>query len=138
VRLVSVTFLSDAKNMLHQWLETTTGSLRCRRWLLSLRGALGCCSVTALFFATQQLPIADATVFSFLAPVIVAALSPLLLQESSRGVWVSIAGCSIGVLLVAQPGMMFGETRLTVFGVCLGILHSTASGTAKVLQNPLL
>ena len=75
--------------------------------------------------------------FSFLAPVIVAVLSPVFLQESSKGAWVAIAGCSIGVLLVAQPGVLFGSTRLSAFGVCLGILHSTASGTAKVLPSPL-
>lgn len=108
----------------------------CRRDLLSLRGFLGCCSVTALFFATKKLPVADATVFSFLAPVIVAVLSPIFLQESSKGAWVAIAGCSFGVLLVAQPGFLFGSTRLSVFGVCLGIIHSTASGTAKVLCSP--
>lgn len=109
----------------------------CRRDLLSLRGFLGCCSVTALFFATKKLPVADATVFSFLAPVMVAVLSPIFLQESSKGAWVAIAGCSFGVLLVAQPGFLFGSTRLSVFGVCMGILHSTASGTAKVLCFPL-
>lgn len=104
----------------------------CRRHLLSLRGILGCTSVTALFFATKYLPVADAIVFSFLAPVIVALLSPLLLGESSRGTWVVISGCSVGVLLVAQPGMLFGRARLALGGICLGILHAMASGTAKV------
>lgn len=103
-----------------------------RRPLLLLRGILGCTSVTTLFFATKKLPIADATVFSFLAPVIVAVLSPFMLKESSKGVWISIAGCSVGVLLVAQPGFLFGTARLSVLGVCLGLIQATASGTAKV------
>jgi drug/metabolite transporter (DMT)-like permease len=112
--------------------QASFDQMSCRRGLLSLRGILGCCSVTSLFFATKNLPLADAMVFSFLAPAIVAVLSPSLLRESSRGAWVAIVGCSVGVLLVAQPAMLFGKRRLALLGIMLGLLHAITSGTAKV------
>ena len=46
---------------------------RSRRWLLVLRGVLGFCSVSSLFLAVSLLPLADASVLSFLSPLFVAA-----------------------------------------------------------------
>lgn len=45
-----------------------------RRWLLVLRGVLGFCSVSTLYMAVGLLPLADASVLSFLSPLFVAAL----------------------------------------------------------------
>lgn len=39
-----------------------------------LRGALGFCSTSSLYFAVYLLPMADAAVLSFLSPIFVAAL----------------------------------------------------------------
>ena len=56
-------------------LSPTTPCARCsRRWLLVLRGVLGFCSVSSLFLAVSLLPLADASVLSFLSPLFVAAL----------------------------------------------------------------
>jgi drug/metabolite transporter (DMT)-like permease len=47
---------------------------RRRRWLLVLRGVLGFCSGSALYMSVSLLPLADASVLSFLSPIFVAAL----------------------------------------------------------------
>lgn len=48
---------------------------RCRRrWLLVLRGVLGFLSVSSLYLAVSLLPLADASVLSFLSPIFVAML----------------------------------------------------------------
>ena len=80
-----------------------------RLGLLALRGLLGFGAVTSLYFSVTLLPLADAAVLAFLAPVLVAALSPLLLREPpSRGVAAALPLSLVGVLLVAQPTFLFG------------------------------
>jgi drug/metabolite transporter (DMT)-like permease len=98
--------------------------------MLCLRGLLGFSSITALFFALQQLPIADATVFTFLAPVYVSTVSEWLLGEDP-GSRLPLVACVLGMLLVAQPGVLFGQARLPAHGVLLGLLHSIFSAAAK-------
>lgn len=51
-----------------------TPPCRSRRWLLVLRGVLGFASVSSLYLAVALLPLADASVLSFLSPIFVAAL----------------------------------------------------------------
>lgn len=49
--------------------------------LLLFRGLLGWASGATLYASVQYLPISDATVLSFLSPVWVALMSPLLIKE---------------------------------------------------------
>ena len=68
----------------------------------------------------------DTAVLMFLAPLFVAALSPLLLRElPSRGVWAAIPLCTLGVVLVVQPSIFFGgsSAALSALGVGLGVLQ---------------
>lgn len=103
----------------------------CRRGLLCCRGLFGFASVSCLFFAIQQLPLADATVFTFLAPVYVSTVSEWLLKEDA-GSRVPLVACVVGMLLVVQPSALFGTARLSGYGVLLGLLHSVFSAVAKV------
>jgi drug/metabolite transporter (DMT)-like permease len=103
----------------------------CRRGLLCLRGLCGFGNVTTLFYAVKLLPLADATVFTFLPPVYVATLSQWLLHEDPGSHW-PLAACVVGMLLVVQPSALFGRARLPLGGAMIGLLHSIFSAAAKV------
>lgn len=106
-----------------------------RRGLLVLRGTLGFGSITCFFFACQNLPLADATTLTFLAPLLAAILSPSLLKEDPGArVLVVIPCCILGVLLIAQPFFLFGggPSRLSGIGLVIGLLQPLFSATAKV------
>lgn len=64
-----------------------------RRWLLVLRGVLGFLSVSSLYLAVSLLPLADASVLSFLSPLFVAMLRWV-------GWWVFGCGCGCWVVKV--------------------------------------
>jgi drug/metabolite transporter (DMT)-like permease len=63
-------------------------------------------SATLLFFAAiSQIPIADALALLFVYPLLVTALSPVLLGEHVRGSqWLAIAIGLVGVLFILRPG----------------------------------
>ena len=101
-----------------------------------LRGTLGYGSITCYFIACQMLPLADATTFTFLAPLIAALLSPLVLHESP-GVATAfvIPICLSGVLLITQPSFLFGSSAartLSGTGIFFGLLQPFFSASAKV------
>ena len=64
-------------------------------------------SATLLFFgALARMPIADALALLFTYPLLVTALSPLLLGEHVRGVqWLAIAIGLVGVPFILRPGV---------------------------------
>lgn len=70
-----------------------------------LRGVLQM-SATLLFFAAlRHMPIADALALLFAYPLLVTALSPVLLDERVRGIqWLAIGVGLIGVLFILRPG----------------------------------
>lgn len=63
-------------------------------------------SATLLFFAAlTYMPIADALALLFVYPLLVTALSPILLKEHVRGAqWLAIAIGFLGVLFILRPG----------------------------------
>jgi drug/metabolite transporter (DMT)-like permease len=106
-----------------------------RRGLLVLRGTLGYGSITCFFLACQLLPLADATTFTFLAPLVVVGLSPLILDELPGVATVFlIPVCITGVLLITQPKFLFGGAggHLNGVGVMFGMLQPIFSASAKV------
>ena len=109
----------------------------CRVPMLVLRGLLGAASVSTLFFAIHFLPLADATAFTFLAPVFVAMAAPWVLGERSQRVWPGLISCFTGVLLLTQPGFLFGKSRLKPVGIAFGLMQPVASGSAKVCMTLL-
>jgi drug/metabolite transporter (DMT)-like permease len=109
-----------------------------RRGLLVLGGTIGYASISSYFFASQRLPLADATTLTFLAPLVAACLSPWVLGERPGvAVAVTIPACLSGVLLVTQPPFLFGGggARLSGIGVTFGLLQPVFSASAKV-QTP--
>lgn len=107
-----------------------------RRSLLLLRGTTGFASLASYVLACQHLPLADATTFTFLAPLVAAALSPLVLRERPGAAVAAVTpACLLGVLLITQPSFAFrgrgGGAALSRVGVTFGLLHPFASAAAK-------
>jgi len=80
--------------------------VRTRRLGLQVTRGLLLVGSTGLFYlALRYLPLAEAAAISFMAPVMVTALSgPLLGERVSRRQWTAVALGFIGVLVIIRPG----------------------------------
>ncbi len=85
------------------------------------RAALLVTSIGALFIGLTYIPIADATVISFMAPLFITALSALFLKERV-GVhrWTAVLVGLAGVVLIVRPGT--GLWHWAAAGPLLGAL----------------
>ncbi|MEM1128358.1 MAG: DMT family transporter [Bacteroidota bacterium] len=80
-----------------------------RRGLLVVRGAVGFVALLCFFYAIPRLPLADVTVIQFTNPVFTALLGAVFLGEYLKRREVALAVLSLlGVVLVAQPSILFG------------------------------
>lgn len=83
-----------------------------------LRGAVILFATVCFFSALSYLPQAQATTLVFLAPLIVLALAPWLLNEPKRmSRWIAAGTGFIGVLIVIRPG-----AGLAPMGIIFGLL----------------
>ncbi|KAF8258681.1 hypothetical protein EI94DRAFT_1834861 [Lactarius quietus] len=83
------------------------------RTLLVFRGLSGFIGVAGLYFSLQYLSLSDATVLTFLAPILtgfsgaVFLKEPIFLRELLAGL------CSFaGVILIARPQFLFGSLKM--------------------------
>ena len=85
--------------------EGGIGSLRTHRWGWQLyRSLLSAFTIFSFFWALVHIPLATALILINLAPVFVALLSPLLLQESvNLRQWIGIGLAFCGVLFIFDP-----------------------------------
>ncbi|XP_077595435.1 solute carrier family 35 member G1 isoform X1 [Stigmatopora nigra] len=83
---------------------------RDKRLYLTLRGFLGSNAMILLFYAVQQMPLADATVIIFSNPVFTSLLAWAFLKEKCT-IWdcVFTVFTLTGVILIARPPFIFGE-----------------------------
>ena len=71
-----------------------------------LRAALLGASTFAFFYSLKTLPIADALAIFFVQPLVVTALSPLVLGETvGRRRWIAVAIGFVGTLIIIRPGL---------------------------------
>ena len=109
------------------------------RRLLLVRGTLGFVGLSFLYYSLVHLPLAEATIIQYTNPIFTAVLAALLLREH-MGVWE--AGCVLaslfGVVLVARPAFLFGETAdLNMVAVALGLTGAFCSAGAYVTIRKL-
>lgn len=83
---------------------------RDKRVFLVLRGFLGSNAMILLFYAVQQMPLADATVIMFSNPVFTSLLAWIFLKEKCT-LWDCFftVFTLAGVILIARPPFLFGE-----------------------------
>lgn len=84
------------------------------RKLLFMRGSLGFFGVFGLYFSLQYLSLSDAVAITFIIPMVTAFLAWVILHERYSLVE---AGCGlislVGVMLIAKPKFIFGESELS-------------------------
>jgi drug/metabolite transporter (DMT)-like permease len=103
------------------------------RKLLLLRGTFGFLGLSSVFYAVTHLPLAEATVLQYMYPPLTVLLASLALREPFDGrVLISMLISLVGLLLVAQPPVLFGHSAapLDPYGVlaaCLGAIFSACA-----------
>lgn len=89
-----------------------------------LRGALMLVATLSFFTTLQYLPQAEATAINFLAPLIMLALAPWVLNEPARiSRWVAAIVGFLGVLLIIRPGAGLDQVG-TVWGLFTACLFA--------------
>ncbi|PRW33720.1 Solute carrier family 35 member G1 [Chlorella sorokiniana] len=111
-----------------------------RRWLLVLRGVLGFLAVSFLYWSVSLLPLAMASTLSFISPIFVAALSPLILREKTpSSLFLGIATALVGMLLVVQPPFLFGgqSGNISLLGVTVGVCQALFNSLSRITVRAL-
>jgi hypothetical protein len=139
---MSITVLLASSYMM--WKKTKDFPLGAKgvRLLLLVRGFGGFFGVSAMYYSLLYLPLADATVITFLSPVIACAACAILLKEEfSRMEQLAAFISLLGVVLIARPTAIFsyfqqaaaatGTTQLPATSVN----NSTEDGTALLYRE---
>lgn len=108
-------------------------------WLW-IRGGLGFAGLSCVYGAVTHLPLAEATVLQYLHPPITALLAGVFLGEAiTRRIWLSTALSLLGVVLVARPALLFGDSgqSLDPFWVAIAVAGAAFSAAAYVVVRRL-
>ena len=96
-----------------------------RPYYHALRAALLMSATFAFFLSLRTLPIADALAIFFVQPLVVTALSPLILHEKvGPRRWAAVGVGFIGTLIIIRPGLG---------GITQGSLLALAAGCSLAL-----
>ena len=101
--------------------------------LLLVRGMFGFMGLSSVFYAVTHLPLAEATVLQYMYPPLTVLIASLVLREPfDRRVLVSMLVSVVGLLLVAQPAVLFGHAAAPldprgVLAACLGAIFSACA-----------
>jgi drug/metabolite transporter (DMT)-like permease len=97
--------------------------------LQALRVGFATAEVFCFYWAVQYLPLADVMTYWLAAPILVAALSPVLLREKvSLLQWLAIGAGFLGVLIALTPSgeFQFGPTMVALTGMtCFALMMIT-------------
>lgn len=108
--------------------------------VLLLRGLSGFGALSCLYYAVVHLPLADAAVLQFTNPVWALLLSAWLLRERFTRLEGALTLLGLGgVILVARPSFLFGESAvaLSLFAVGIALLGAIFNATSAVMIRKL-
>ena len=113
------------------WRGEATGLLRVRWPLHLLRGVLNVAMLGLFTYALKELGLAEAYTLFFIAPLLITALSTVVLREKVRAAhWVAIALGLVGVVVALRPSQdaFFTIGALAVLGAACGYAVSAITG----------
>ncbi|XP_071317928.1 solute carrier family 35 member G1 [Trachinotus anak] len=107
---------------------------RDKRIYLVLRGFIGSNAMILLFYAVQQMPLADATVIMFSNPVFTSLLAWIFLKERCT-IWdcVFTVFTITGVILIARPPFLFGDHTRGIEGNYTSHIKGTIAAFAGAI-----
>ncbi|XP_028287955.1 solute carrier family 35 member G1 [Parambassis ranga] len=107
---------------------------RDKRIYLVLRGFIGSNAMILLFYAVQQMPLADATVIMFSNPVFTSLLAWIFLKEKCT-LWDCLftVFTIAGVILIARPPFLFGERLRGIEGNYASHIKGTIAAFAGAI-----
>jgi drug/metabolite transporter (DMT)-like permease len=103
-----------------------------RTGLVVVRSLALCCASLFVGLALQRMPVAETTAITFLAPMFVVLLSPLLGEKISAIGWVAAIMGFTGVLFIARP-----DSGLDLAGIIFALLAVCANTIYQMLSRVL-
>lgn len=113
------------------WRGEVRGLLRVRWPLHLLRGVVNVTMLALFAFALKELGLAEAYTLFFIAPLLITALSAVVLRERVRAPhWIAIALGMVGVVVALRPShdAFFTVGALAVLGAACGYAVSAIAG----------
>lgn len=110
-----------------------------RRGLLLVRGIFGFGAIGNYFFAVSLLPLNDALVLTFTAPIWASILGPFFIKETpQKAVGFAIVLCMLGTVFITQPSVLgFEKNERSLLGVGFALFQALCSACAKMLVREL-
>ncbi|EFX03754.1 duf6 domain containing protein [Grosmannia clavigera kw1407] len=107
------------------------------RWHLVVRGLAGFCGIFSMWYSMMYLPLAEATVITFLVPSMSGYFCHLLLHEPfTRKEQIGSGIALLGVILIARPVSLFPSSAPEIGPVAALLANSTgAASTAAALLS---
>lgn len=119
------------------WVSMTTGfrALTRPRWSLHIfRGVIGILMLASFVFGLRTLPLSTAYSIFFVAPLLITALSALLLRERvGWRRWAAVVVGMVGVLIILRPT---GQGVLTIGGLAVlftAVGYAVSAITIRIL-----
>ncbi|KAL3428206.1 duf6 domain-containing protein [Phlyctema vagabunda] len=110
-RMGTTFILSTAYMWWKQVPDFPLGNPKVRGWLI-LRACFGFGGLFCLYYSVHYLPLAEATVFRFLVPIVTAwACSVFLGQRFTRNEFLAGLIAILGVIIIAHPASIFGKVE---------------------------
>ena len=113
------------------WRREVGGLLKVRWPLHQLRGVINVAMLALFAYALKELGLAEAYTLFFIAPLLITALSTVVLREKVRAAhWVAIGLGMVGVLVALRPSQdaFFSLGALAVLGAACGYAVSAITG----------
>ena len=113
------------------WRREVSGLLKVRWPLHLLRGVINVAMLALFAYALKELGLAEAYTLFFIAPLLITALSTVVLREKVRAAhWVAIGLGMVGVLVALRPSQdaFFSLGALAVLGAACGYAVSAITG----------
>ena len=103
------------------------------------RCLLGCMAMFASFASLKYLPIADATMIGYIAPILAVVLASWLLKEQVSSIrWLGVGLGFAGMLVLVAPNLSGAEVNSDyLLGVGLGLIMAILTAGAKIQISSL-